>query len=641
MSFIVGVTLPTLSALYYAWRPGRMVRGRWAAYCLGLGCCMVWLSLFLEHEAQPQIWTFNWIKVPTLLNVQISLDTSMTVRVLAAFVLLISWLVHLYSMDYFSRAQRKARYFMVLGAFTSSMLALLAAADLWSLIFFWSWIGLGSYLLIAHNYRKTADAKAAARSFLISKVAELGLLMLLLLLSTHLPRVDFEAMRLFFDEHKLWLSTSFLGLFCIWAAMGKSAQFPFQPWLLAAMNGPVPVSALLHSATLVIAGVLLLGRLSFLLTPELAQLLLLISLCGAAWAAVSASMQRHIKRLLAYSTISQVGLMMALLSLGQTQYALMYIIVHGTAKALLFLATGQISKQIKERLKSSEAEEVSSLGKLRHQLPLPYLACGCASVVLLGLPLGAAYELKHLLWAQIWAESGWYTALLMLVFLATALYVARLLGCLFLSPADPSPRKWYTALWTQRPAQQIPLWVCSIGCWAIFYQYPRLNGTSWLEGSMKSGLFPSNDPLPQALPFSATLLLGLPLLLCVLLLSTWRSYALVFAAGRIFAQPTYLERFYTAGWKALRWSAQQTRRLEEHILDGLLRSFRTSSLLLALAIHFIDRKLVDNSGATTARLLHRLGQKLSTSAQRHLPDRIGIVFVFFLLLLLIIYLLFF
>ena len=542
-------------------------------------------------------------------------------------------------MDHFSGGRLKARYFMIMGLFTSSMVALVAAADLWGLFLLWSWIGIGSYLLIAHNYRKTTDARAAARAFMVSKVGEIGLMMLLLMMSVALPRLDFTSMRAYFGGHQLVLSVWVFGACCMWAAMSKSAQLLFQPWLLAAMRGPLPVSALLHSATLVIAGVLLLGRMSFLLTDELRELLLLLSLSGAGWAAVAAMRAAHVKRLLAYSTISHVGLMMVMVALGQTDYALMYIVVHGVAKALLFMATGQITRQMELNLGASTSEEVRHLGRLRLWLPLPYLACGSALMVLIGAPFGAAYGLKHLLWAEAYAHARWSGALLMVVLLCTAVYVARLAGYLFSGPAMPTTGHWYRRLWVQRSTQQLPLWVCSIGCWAVCYEYPRVGVASWFEYVMSNGLYVSTAPTVHAFS-SSTMLLGLPIALSVTLVALWPRH-LAQIDERLMVRlhhTTYLERSYGWGWRIVQQIATQVGRFEHSFLDRWVRIVVRGSLLIALFGYFIDRRVVDGASMGGARLLRWLGHRMSRWAEQHLPLRMTKVFGLLFLLMVIVYL---
>ena len=648
LGFELAGALLVLSVLYYAWKPWREVRGVVACVCMGVAWALFFAAtiVWLSDVESTEVKLLTWINVPPLLVVSWVVDLSAPALILSLFTLLISFLVQLYSVAYLEPQQRRARYFMWMGAFTINMLGVFVAADIWSLFFCWAWIGICSYMLIGHKYREESVARAAAGAFLIAKLADIAFLVALVVLSLYLSKMDVGSLAMFFDRYNFLIEVNILALLFVGMVLGKSAQFPFQLWLLMAMRGPVPVSALLHSATLVVVGVFFLGRLSFIVTPEIGHWLLLLSLGTSMVAAFSAAIERQVKRLLAYSTISQLGLMMSLVALGQAQVAFVYLVVHGMAKALLFLSTGLISKQLREKnLSEEQSEMLPAMGALRHQMPLPYLSCVCACVVLLGLPLGAAYEVKAYLWDQLWSYGGGFALLLMLCLVGTGLYVGRLLGYLLAGKALRGEGHFFSRLWKGSWALQLPLWICSLGCWAVVYEYPRVGQVGWLVEGMRR--LHVAGPALEAMEWNGSLLGWLqwiPVLVAVGMIAHLRGlwdWPRGIRRGLRSVHPyVHLQlglRTYEGGRGGLLSTAHFFAHIESWILYALGKGWVNLHLLLGLCVYFVDRRVVSEGWQRIAQGLYRGGRGASALAWQSLSARMTWVWVFFLLFLLTIY----
>ena len=627
--FAAAFFLPLCSFLFHLSPKKRTCNGIVAAVLIAASffCMLVASWLWLSYVENPVIRPLKWITLPSSMIVSFSLDFSPPILVLSGCTLFVSACVHLYSIPYIRDSENTNCYFGILGLFTSSMLGLFWSTNLWGLFLFWSLIGICSYVLIGHNYKRSSSATAAQTAMLFSKSADVGLIIGLAVLSAFISKLDIHVLQAFFrdplkQQFPLFnFRVSMCGLLFVWAAFGKSAQFPFQPWLLAAMRAPTPVSALLHSATLVVAGVFLLARMSFLFTPWLRDVLLIMGLATALFAALSACVQTHNKRLLAYSTISQLGFMMSLVALGQIQYAFTYLVIHAVSKALLFLAMGVIVRRLS--VTTSSPEELPQMGGLWRSMPLPYVSILFGSAVLLGLPLSASYLLKSQLIAQFWGYGSWTMLLALLSIFCTGLYVGRILGYLFLTKAETQPTS--LRVW-QQPALQLPLLLGSLGCLAFFYQYPTQNGEGWLIAAMQQA-----EGMPSWAQKQRSGLLDwigwLPLLAALL----GAAFVKYFSSRKKRSGPLasllyhhgYLEQLYKYLWQGVQKTSQLFCTIEKRFFTDLGKRVAQATLLLALALQFVDTRAVGGGLRCVAKLLYITGQGAASIARQRLPLRIS------------------
>ncbi|NVK43641.1 MAG: NADH-quinone oxidoreductase subunit L [Oceanospirillaceae bacterium] len=361
-------------------------------------------------------------------------------------------LIHLYSVAYMSGDDGFARFFAYLNLFVAMMLILVLAGDFLLLYLGWEGVGLCSFLLIGFWYRVPENGYAARKAFVVTRVGDvalaLGLLILVQQFGTLLIQDSVgQAQLLWADsDWPFWVALLLLG-----GAVGKSAQLPLQTWLPDAMAGPTPVSALIHAATMVTAGVYLIARTQgiFLLAPDVLQLVQLVGGLTLFLAACSALVQQDLKRILAYSTISQIGYMFFALGAGAFSAAVFHLMTHAFFKALLFLAAGQVI------LSLHHEQDIRRMGGLLRPMPFSALcfAIGCAALA--ALPFTSGFYSKDAILLQAYAHGGagiaWWLALAGAG--VTALYSLRLFVRLFLgechtapTPDNRWPMRWPLAL---------------------------------------------------------------------------------------------------------------------------------------------------------------------------------------------------
>jgi NADH-quinone oxidoreductase subunit L len=348
----------------------------------------------------------------------------------------VGFLIHLYSTEYMRGDDGYARFFAYMNLFVASMLVLVLSNNLLLLYLGWESVGLCSYLLIGFWYRDAANVRAANKAFIVTRVGDTALAIGLFLLFTNLGTLDIqELMGRAADD---WPAGSSLAVaaaaLLLGGAVGKSAQLPLQTWLPDAMAGPTPTSALIHAATMVTAGVYLIARthVLFALAPSVQLAVAAIGTATLLMAAFSALAQRDIKRVLAYSTISQIGYMFLALGLGAWSAAMFHFMTHAFFKALLFLAAGAVIEALHPE------QDMFRMGGLRHQLPLTFWAFLIGGSALAGMPLvTAGFFSKDLILWQSWAGpngSIWFWLAGMLGALLTSLYTYRLIFLVFYGP---------------------------------------------------------------------------------------------------------------------------------------------------------------------------------------------------------------
>jgi len=374
----------------------------------------------------------------------------------------ISLLVHLFSIEYMRSDKHKPKYFAYLGLFTFSMLGVILFHNLLLMFVFWELVGLSSFLLIGFWFDRKSATLAANKAFLVNRIGDVGLLTGLMILYSQFQTFDLEAIKglMIFSEIEdgnwiarftnngeevintldgRWLSAAGIALFC--GAVGKSAQFPLQVWLPDAMEGPTPVSALIHSATMVAAGVFLLARVFVLLDAQALEIVAMVGAVTAFMAAFAALSQLDIKKVLAYSTISQLGYMVMAMGVGAYSAGLFHLVTHAFFKSGLFLTAGIIIHQL-QKLESEKAkfnaQDLRVMGGLRTYMPITFVCFVICALALAGLPGFTGFISKDaiLLNATAWAEikgGGYYFVPIMafVTVVFTSIYIFRLVFLVF------------------------------------------------------------------------------------------------------------------------------------------------------------------------------------------------------------------
>lgn len=397
-------------------------------------------------------WEIPWLKFSENLSINMGILLDPISVMMLLVVTLVSLMVHVYSIKYMKGEERYSVFFSYLSLFTFSMLGLVMSSNLFQIYIFWELVGVSSFLLIGFYYDKPSAVKASKKAFIVTRFADLGFLIGILILAFGADTLDFHTLiNRLTDSSSSQLNgmvtTGFLGVSVLtWGlslvfigGAGKSAMFPLHIWLPDAMEGPTPVSALIHAATMVVAGVYLVARLfpvMALSCPAVLDLVTTVGLLSAAMAAVIACTQTDIKRILAYSTMSQIGYMMFSLgvarwggdlSLGYTA-SMFHLFTHAFFKALLFLGAGVVIHHV-------HSNELKDMGGLRKHLPVTHLTFLIACLAIAGIPPLSGFFSKEEILLASWNHSKVVYFIALFTSALTAFYMFRLyFGIFFASP---------------------------------------------------------------------------------------------------------------------------------------------------------------------------------------------------------------
>ncbi len=504
---------------------------------------------------------YEWIpqEAGSLATVGVLADADSTIMLV--LVALVSLLVQVYSLGYLDTEPRPAmgRYFTYQSLFAFSMMGLVLAPGFLQLFIFWELVGLCSYLLIGYWYQRPEAARAAVKAFWITKAGDVGLLVGIVLLWYRAGTFDFLELYDLVRAGQLPVAGLAGVTFCLYlGAMGKSAQFPLHVWLPDAMEGPTPVSALIHAATMVTAGVYLLRRTIWLfaLTPDVLHLIGWIGAFTALLAAVLACVQSDIKRVLAYSTVSQLGYMMTAMGAGFAGAGFLHLLTHGIFKALLFLGAGALIHAV-------GSNDIYHMGGLRRAMPQTVIVFLVGTLSLAGIPLFGGFYSKEEILGSVWSGglAGPFWMLVAAAFL-TAFYMFRVVFIAFWG----EHRSVHGAhgvghhLHDAPPVMTIPLWilaVMSVGIGLFFLRHhaePEFTAPAWVT------------PLAVG----------------------------VAVAGILLAWLTYQVRAISADLLARAFAPIRHAALARFWLDDLFAGFYRHVLLgLSRLIGWIDRYLVD------------------------------------------------
>ena len=375
----------------------------------------------------------SWIKISDTFSLDITLKLDALSKGMMIVVTTIGLLVHIFSLAYMKDDEGKARYFAGLSLFLFSMTGIVYSDNFPMMFIFWELVGVSSYILIGHWYTKNSAAEAAKKAFLTNRIGDFGFMIGILLLWAATKSLSFDGVKAGIESGALTgslLTAATLCIFC--GTIGKSAQFPLHVWLPDAMEGPTPVSALIHAATMVAAGVYLMVKVSFLIAASVTAGAVVAWIGGitALMAALMATQQNDIKRVLAYSTLSQLGYMVMAVGLSAPEASMFHLFTHAFFKALLFLGSGAVIYACHHE------QDIWKMGGLKSKMPITFLTFVIGTAALMAVPfvtsgfyskeaiLEAALHQNKLLFAV-----GAFTAFL------TAFYMTRLVIVTFFGKA--------------------------------------------------------------------------------------------------------------------------------------------------------------------------------------------------------------
>jgi NADH-quinone oxidoreductase subunit L len=407
---------------------------------------------------------YTWIPAG-LFDVDVGFFVDPLTACLLIVVTTIGLLVHVYSIGYMAHDPGYWRFFAYLNLFMFSML-LLVLADSWLVVFVaWELVGLSSYLLIGFWYRKNSAALAAKKAFLVNRVGDVGfalgiMAIFAVTLALGEPTLNIRHSIELLIEHaaELTIPITVIALLVFAGAMGKSAQFPLHVWLPDAMEGPTPVSALIHAATMVNAGVYLVARANglFASTPEAMVVVAAIGIFTAILAASIAMTQTDIKRVLAYSTLSQLGYMFAALGVGAFTAAIFHLMTHGFFKGLLFLGSGSVIHAVHEE------QDMRNMGGLSKKIPITYATMLIGSIAISGIPpLAGFFSKDEILGEAFKFGFYWVWGIGLFVAMLTAFYMFRLMGLTFWGDFR-GPRELWNTIHESPRVMTVPLILLAI-----------------------------------------------------------------------------------------------------------------------------------------------------------------------------------
>ncbi len=409
-----------LTVLYVRKQP--KIAGMLASLAVGIACLLSYVVLFNVINADGHIaqYTHQWFTAGSLtVNFGVRIDG--LTAIMLVVVTTVSFLVQVYSNGYMSGDPGMGRYFAHMCLFTTAMLGLVLADNLFQIFIFWELVGLSSYLLIGFWFHKPSAAAAAKKAFIVTRIGDLGLLAAILLIWTRTGTFDVTEIQQIAMNHQLsstMLTLFALGIFA--GAAGKSAQFPLHVWLPDAMEGPTPVSALIHAATMVAAGVYLVARFFpvFANSHDAANTVAWIGGITAIMAATIALVQTDFKRVLAYSTVSQLGYMMLSLGLFGYTAAIFHLFTHAFFKALLFLGSGSVNH-------ATNTFDMRKMGGLRKSMPITFWTFVIGSLSLAGIFPLAGFWSKDEILLDAWRHNKGLWFIAATVAFMTAFYMFR------------------------------------------------------------------------------------------------------------------------------------------------------------------------------------------------------------------------
>jgi NADH-quinone oxidoreductase subunit L len=593
---IAALPLASAAVIFFLGKrmPGKGAYLGIAAMAAGLVLSLLVLWVFVQNgHTEPVEGSITWFQVGPL-HVQLGQFVDGLTAVMLVVVTTVSLCVHVYSLGYMKDDVRYTWFYTVLSLFTASMLNVVVADNLFQLLVGWELMGICSYLLIGHWYEDKVNSNAAIKAFITTRTGDIPFLFGIFALITatggvtNIHEINLQASNGGLSH--FWLITAALLLFG--GVIGKSAQFPLYVWLPDAMAGPTPVSALIHAATMVAAGVYLIGRM-FAVFAESGGALTVVATVAAITmlaAALLAMIQDDIKRVLAYSTISQLGYMVAGLSMGEVGYTpgLFHLFTHAFFKALLFLGAGSVIHAV-------HSNNMSEMGGLRKSMPVTFVTFLIGSAALAGIPPFAGFWSKDEIISTAFREGHyvlWGVTLLTAVI--TAFYMSRAVLLTFFGTYRGSGHPHESPSVMTAPL----VLLAGLAATSGFLGAPQLNAVfaNWVHFGAEA----HSEPFSYG--FAAISILGAAagLVLGYRIYSRWRTREPLRALGPAY---TLLDRKYFLDDIYMRGVVRPVQyplssavdRFNTLVLDGIVHAVAAVTRALAWFVDLFDRKAIDGA----------------------------------------------
>ncbi|KVV13634.1 NADH-quinone oxidoreductase subunit 12 [Flavobacterium sp. TAB 87] len=445
------------------------------AVVVSFAATLMFFSQISQNQQAIQISLFDWIQISTIkIDLGFLLDQLSILWLL--FVTGIGALIHIYSISYMHDDDNMHKYFAYLNLFIFFMIMLVVGSNLLVLFIGWEGVGLCSYLLIGFWYKNQEFNDAAKKAFIMNRIGDLGLLVGIFIIGSMFSTLDYGTLKTAIaTETDLDLPMLSIAALCLFiGACGKSAQIPLYTWLPDAMAGPTPVSALIHAATMVTAGIFMITRLNFVfdLTPEIQNIIAIVGGATAIFAATIGLVQNDIKKVLAYSTVSQLGFMFIALGLGAYEVAVFHVITHAFFKACLFLGSGSVIHAL------NGEQDMRKMGGLRKVMPITFYTFLASSLAISGMPLFSGFFSKDEILLTAFEHNKVLWVVASVASVLTAFYMFRLLFLTFFNDFRGTTEQ-KNHLHESPALITIPLVV--LGLLATFGGLISLPGNSWLN----------------------------------------------------------------------------------------------------------------------------------------------------------------
>jgi NADH-quinone oxidoreductase subunit L len=386
----------------------------------------IFLQIVGGHMQPFIVPLFNFLNIGNL-NIDIALQIDQLSILMMLIITGVGLLIHIYSIGYMHNDEGFHKFFAYLNLFVFSMLTLVMGASYVILFFGWEGVGLCSYLLIGFWFKNHAYNDAAKKAFIMNRIGDLGFLMGMFMLFSEVQSLDY---RIVFSYNLLAIPAAKLTAICLLffvGAIGKSAQLPLYTWLPDAMAGPTPVSALIHAATMVTAGIYMIVRSNvlFSLSQEALTIIGWVGLATALFAGTIALFQNDIKKVLAYSTVSQLGFMFIAIGVGAYSTAMFHLMTHAFFKALLFLGAGSVIHAM------SGEQDITKMGGLRKNIKITYFTFLIGVLAIIGFPFTSGFISKDEILISVLQKNVWMFYLAVLAAVITVFYMLRLFWLVF------------------------------------------------------------------------------------------------------------------------------------------------------------------------------------------------------------------
>ncbi|KAA0990930.1 NADH-quinone oxidoreductase subunit L [Dyadobacter aurulentus] len=586
---------------FFLWLGGKSLNGIAGYAGTAATIAGLFISLWYADPAALHIVKFNWLVIGDK-AIELSFRFDTLTCIMLAIVHFVAALVQLYSVSYMHGDRNLHRYFAFLQLFLFSMIGIVLAGSLLVMYIFWELVGLSSYLLIGFWYFKKRTVWAAQKAFVLNRIGDAAFLTGILLLFYYTGSTDFEVI-----PGKLWelspgLVTA-IGLCLFGGCMGKSAQFPLSGWLPDAMEGPTPVSALIHAATMVAAGIFLLARISFMLTFEARLIILAIGTITMLTGSVKAINEWDIKKVLAYSTMSQLGLMVVAVGFGSWQTAMFHLATHAFFKAGLFLSAGSVIHAVtpSEDDTAFDPQNMRTMGGLKKSLPITFLCFSICAAALAGLPFFSGFLSKDAIITEgfIWAKENGplaYIFPLIVIFSAglTAYYMTRQVWLVFFG------QKRYVETTSVHPHESpvvmwLPMALLAVLSVFVWFSFNPFNAGGWFLHF----LGPAESEHLVWVPILATGTTLLFIYLAYREINSQNPFRIQPAAAKAGAfeklNVSWLrdysqERYFIIPFAAV---TGYLKKFEKGAIDSFIELIGKGSVVVAHVISWIDRNVVD------------------------------------------------